>query len=186
MTEKSTEVSLAGFDPGLANFGWAKVILTRSDILVRGMGVIRTEPENKKRKVLASDDNVRRARVIARELKGWLPEVSAICAESMSFPRNSSAAAKLGNSWGVVSALSEVYDLPVVQESPQKIKKCVTGNSSAPKDEVRDALIERFACQDFLKGFPASVHEHAWDALASIVACLDSDVVRLARQMLAA
>jgi Holliday junction resolvasome RuvABC endonuclease subunit len=52
---------ILGIDGGLASLGWAAVSVTGSCIV--GMGVIHTSKTDKKRRVLASDDNVRRVDV---------------------------------------------------------------------------------------------------------------------------
>jgi crossover junction endodeoxyribonuclease RuvC len=177
---------LLGLDPGFASVGWCVLSLEESREDVVAMGVFRTEKADAKRKVLAADDNFRRAREIVRLLRPKVDNVQAICAESMSFPRNSSAAAKMAMSWGVVACMSELFNIPVVQATPKEVKKAVCSNGSATKEEIEAALRARYAGRlsaSLLADVPRSCHEHAWDALAACVACFDSEVVRLARRM---
>ena len=63
------------------------------------MGVIRTEKSSAKRQVRASEDNLDRAKEIAEEIQKLVKDynIQLICAETMSYPRNSSAAAKMAN-----------------------------------------------------------------------------------------
>ena len=183
----------AGIDPGFATMGLAMVeIFPEPDQdRVEFLNVFRTMRSDKKRKVLAADDNVRRARELLATMKGILDheDLVAICAESMSFPRNSSCAAKLAMSWGIIITLAELHDLPIIQATPKEIKKATTSKYSASKDEVERALKIKFG---FRKGEPLELYrsvsktfrEHAWDALGAVVACQESEAIRLARKML--
>ena len=148
--------------------------------MVLELAVIRTEPSSKKRGVRATDDNVERARLLARELDARLfaETPAAICVEAQSWPRNASAAIKVGIAWGVIVSASEAWGIPMLQVTPMGLKKAVTGSKTATKQEVQRALERRW---------PGEIHwpayrEHAADALGAIVACLDDDLLRMARQ----
>jgi hypothetical protein len=89
--------------------------------------------------------------------------------------------------WGVICSISELTDVPILQVSPMALKREICGKKTATKEEVAEALNERFG-RDFGaelldNGFPASVHEHPYDALGAIVACLDDEVLRIARRL---
>lgn len=176
-----------GCDPGLARFGIAIVGLGTITEKVLAVDVYRTAPTPRKRGVLAADDNVRRVRELGQRLLGLIGERRpvAFCAESMSAPRSASSAAKLAMSWGVLGTVAEVAGLPIVQASPQRIKSVVTGNASASKVDVQTALIQRFGEPDLFAGLRAGDVEHAADAVAAMVACLDFDVIRMARRLAA-
>lgn len=185
-------VPVLGIDPGFANCGYAQVALEGDGTLrPLNMGVFETDKSSAKRNVLASDDNVRRAREIYRFLRvllrdGSVGPVCAICAETMSFPRSSSVAAKMAMCWGVVAALSEEFDIPILQTTPQGLKLAVCGNKSASKEEVQQALEKRFGeklLTDLVKETTPSKQEHPFDALGAVVACSSSEVLRLARRM---
>lgn len=181
-----------GVDPGFANIGYAVVVLHPDGTEVpTHMGVFRTDKSNAKQKVFASDDNLRRAREIYRFLRDLLRDgphgpVRAICAETMSYPRNSATAAKMSMCWGVLAGLSEEFDIPVLQATPQGLKKNVAGKKTASKTGIQRALYKLYG-KDVLKelcsGTPASCLEHPYDALGAVVACRDSEVLRLARRM---
>lgn len=186
----STGVYVFGIDPGFASIGYSIVQLFTDNEEVIEAGVIRTKKSAEKRNVLASDDNVRRAREIYTELAALILDrnwrIAAICAESMSYPRNSSAAAKMAMCWGLLAAISQQHNIPVVQASPQEVKKAVCRSGSASKEEVEAALRTRYQALDAkVSSVPASLHEHCFDSIASVVACLNSDVVRMARRMAA-
>jgi Holliday junction resolvasome RuvABC endonuclease subunit len=176
---------ILGLDPGLANLGWAVFeLLEHSDRVVE-VGVFRTEKSHVKRHMLASDDNVRRARESASKLIDILNRytVMAICAESMSFPRSASAAAKMAMCWGSVATLSEQKNLSVIQASPQEVKKIVCGSKAASKEDVEEAVKRRYPdVESMLGNVSASYREHAYDAVAVVMASMQlSEVIRAIR-----
>lgn len=181
-------IPVLGLDPGFASVGYALVLLGSSGERPVRMGVFETEKSSKKRAVLAADDNVRRAREISVFLndiltKGPHGPVRAICAETMSFPRSSSVAAKMAMCWGVVSALSSLLDVPVLQVTPMGIKLAVAGAKTASKEEVQAAVQSRFGAETraLCADVPRSKLEHPYDALGAVLACRDSEVFRLLR-----
>lgn len=171
-----------GIDPGLASFGVALVSVEADGIELKNAEVIRTEKSPKKRTVLQADDLVRRLREIANVLEDWFPPVDVVCAESMSWPRNASAAAKMASTWGLIVAIAD--GRPLIQASPQRIKRVLTGSASASKGAVAEAVRTRFHnVDDILAHVPASKREHAYDAAAAVLASLDSDVIRALRRV---
>lgn len=174
-----------GVDPGLANMGLAVVSLEGSSESVVHVEVITTEKSSKKTDVRQSSDLVRRGRLIsagvASVVSAYCPVVIAV--EAMSFPRNASSAAKTALSWGVLCFVSETYNIPMVQASPQEIKKVLCGTAKASKKEVQESLERRYsgAFLSFLARYPKVRHEHGFDAVGAVVACLDSECIRMAR-----
>jgi len=180
---------LLGIDPGFASVGIALVELGVDSDHVVALKVLRTEKSSAKRSVLSSEDNVRRAREISWEIRLLLTnptyQVVGICAESMSFPRNASAAAKMAMTWGVLAALSG--DIPIFQCSPQELKLKVAGSKIATKEDIQAALVRKFGAEIMsLVKVPKGQHEHLFDALGAIVACSDSDQIKMVRQMMRA
>lgn len=177
---------IAGFDPGLASMGYAFVeVLPRTE-RVLAIGVIRTQPANKKRNVRQCDDVTRRVVEIVDAVDALFarhPPVVAICSESFSPPRNASSAAKVAMAWGaVIGATSPPY----LQASPQEIKLAVCGSRKASKEEIEQTLAERFGpCDEQWDGTPDKQKNHGWDALASIVACLSDPSIEIGRRQIA-
>lgn len=180
-----------GIDPGFASVGYALIdLLPEGEVLVR-VGVLTTKKSLAKHAVYASDDNFNRSREIYRGLADLVnarERVMTICVESMSFPRNASAAAKVAMSWGILASFSESLSIPLVQISPQEVKKHVCNDRKASKKEVFDAVCLRY--KDFkpmceAMKIPAGQLEHPTDALATVIAALDSDVLKLARAAVA-
>ena len=185
-----------GVDPGFASFGWSLVRLSTVPEVLEA-GVIRTKKESALRKVLASEDSVVRAREISREFGKIVAlhnlsanpakNIGAVCAEAMSWPRNAGAATKVALAWGVIAAWCQQYDLPLLQASPQQVKKALTGKRDASKEEVAAAVRD----PDNAIGAhhavvaskqPEGMHEHMYDSMAVALVCADSDVVRLLRR----
>lgn len=182
---------LLGLDPGLANLGIAVVELVGGGDKLVHLDVMRTEKSAKKRDVLASDDNLRRAREVSVRLMSVFTtyKIAAICAESMSFPRSSSAAAKMAMCWGAAAMLVAQNDIPLVQASPQEIKQTVCGRKDASKEDVEAAVRARYPNAHGLFSGRAppiapSYREHAYDAAAAIMTALvKSEAVRAIRKM---
>ncbi len=175
-----------GLDPGFGKCGYCKFeIDTREeDDTVVELGVLKTSKSNKKRKMLAADDNVERASYLAKKLWKLSHGVLAICAESMSFPRNSATAAKMAMCWGIICAIAVRRQIPVLQATPQEIKKRVCDNKSASKQDIQDKLNQTYKeCPVLSEKIAKGQREHPYDALASIVTCLDSSYLKLLRKM---
>ena len=169
---------LVGIDPGFANLGYAKVRHAFGKMTLTEMGVIRTQKSG--RKIPASVDNQRRAGKLYQQLRVALEGADVICVEAMSFMRNASAAAKVSLAWGLLVACAEEQRLPIVQVSPKDLKLSVAGTAGASKERVAHALRMLYPSMDgMLHGIPKSRQEHPIDALAAIVASLDSEVVRM-------
>lgn len=201
-------VLVLGCDTGLAHFGWALVELRRDSEEVIAMGVIVTEPSDKKARVLAACDDFRRGREIASGLAQVLADHDAdgenaratkphaVCYEAISLPRNARTSAQIGIAFGTLAALAEQYQLPAHEVSPQALKKALTGSGSATKEQIGRALATRYSLaftpegkrkkgdaagitegRNLLAHLPAGLHEHAWDALGAVVACLRTDMM---------
>lgn len=173
--------NVLGIDGGFASIGVSIIELLADSEALRLSRVIRTEKSDKKREVRQSDDNMRRAGLIARDLaaiiRTYKPE--AICIEAMSFPRSSSVAAKMALTFGIVAALAEGYDLPIIQASPQDVKLAMCGRKNASKDEICAEVETRFP--EIAWPAQKGLWEHAADAVAVVVACLDSNALKMAR-----
>lgn len=188
------EVFILGADPGFASFGLTVARLLKESEEFIETDVIRTEKSAKKKGVKASDDNFHRGQIISARLHTLVKKYQpmAIAAEAASWPRNAGATAKLAMSWGILIDLCYVYQLPMVQGSPQEIKKALCDDKAASKESVRRAMEGRYPGQfdEFKARYPARKPpspngrwEHGFDAAGAVVTCLDTDVLRMARGM---
>ncbi len=173
------QVNILGLDPGFQNIGYTILKCTPEKEEILYMGIFRTEKADKKRKVLAVDDNFRRTKEIAEFLCSTLAEwnIKAICAEAISHPRNAGAAAKVAMTWGVIAAISHLNKIPVIQATPQEIKLAMCGIKSASKEEVEASVKTKVYVGNFLTKVAKSHQNHAFDAAAAVLTCLKSDVI---------
>jgi crossover junction endodeoxyribonuclease RuvC len=176
-----------GIDPGFAALGWSVV---EFDTLERfrflEFDVITTEKSARKVGVRAVEDNFERTQTIvhglAYAIKRYRPSLFA--AETMSFPRSSSVAAKMAMSWGVIATLAWENFVPVVQTTPQAIKLSVCKDKKATKEQVEDAvrvLFENSAERLDLctKRIKSRLHEHVFDSLAAVMAARNSELMKV-------
>lgn len=185
MTERPF-IRVVGFDPGLAHLGIAEADLYADGMLVpMALDLVTTTKSAKKFKVLAGDDDFRRSIEVAKRVSGPFSRAKAITTEGASWPRNNRSCQLIGRSWGILATFVVQHDLPVASASPQAIKKVLCGRMQASKEEVQTELDRRFpGLRDLLpSGITKDEIEHPYDALGSIVACLDSDVLKMARQL---
>lgn len=208
------KANVLGLDPGFASFGWvaAEIEIEIQSVQVndpaagpgKGLspprqedrriititplagGVIRTKKQNKKERVYAADDNLARAREIYWELHRQLDQFQprAICAESMSFPRSASVAAKMALAWGLIGAESFRRQIPILQVTPQRLKRVLTDRNDASKEEVASEVLGVLGQHagiwtGLLSYLPKGQHEHMNDALAACMACLDAEAIQL-------
>ena len=172
------EKILIGADLGFASIGISVCHIKDDVVIPILMQVIRT----KKSEIgSVSEDNMRRARLIYKELKTVLDKYKnnerIMFVEAQSASRDASAAAKTAMAWGVLAALAEDNKFEVIQTSPQKIKKVLCGKNSASKEEVEEALRKIFPNIDFdallkLNKIPKGLYEHAFDSLGAMVSGL--------------
>ena len=152
-------MKIIGLDPGFASLGWARCEWDGSKITIVDGGVFETKPTDKKRRPRAVDDNMRRVREQARWLTDlltgtvirnsqWKPDpqrmAAFVCVEAFTLgPKGTRhSAAKQGGSTATIGAVCEVLRLPLLQATPQEIKKATCGQLKASKDEVRAELIK--------------------------------------------
>lgn len=178
-------ITIIGLDPGFASVGYA-ALHVRADgtAYVGPFGVFETKKSDAKRNVSATDDNLRRAREIAawlRETHDATPNVIAFAAESMSFPRSSSVAAKVAMCWGVIAAEAERTGRAILQASPQGVKRALCGAASASKDDVQERVAALYPEVAERRGrIKRSAWEHPHDALAVAHVMRGDSLVRMA------
>lgn len=188
-------------DPGFGSFGYGVV---RYDKVARRhspleAGVIRTKKSPKKQRVLVTEDNFARSVEIAEAL--WQicqrHAVRAITFESYSMPQKAGKAAivKIGYPYGALALLSVALRAPVVQMTPQQVKKKLCGDRGASKEDVERAVQRVLLGLDWDCGtvvvdgqsrpdvpgmldVTPSEREHAWDSFAGYITALDGDVMR--------
>lgn len=175
--------TVLGIDGGFASLGWAVLSVNEASATLINSGVIRTEKSARKQEVRASDDNFRRCQEIHTQLARLIGihEPQLLCMEAFSPPRNASNGSKMGMAFGVIAALADNCGLPVLQASPQDIKKALCGKKTATKEEIQMVVESRFPNIEWPK--QTSLWEHVGDAVAVVLACENSNAMKMARRM---
>lgn len=157
--------TILGIDGGLAHMGLAVAVVGKERPTVIWSSVIETVKQSEG---TAAADNVRRAREVWLALDEVVSQYrpARIVAEAMSHPRDARAAAMLSMSWGVIAAIAAQRGLPVDGQSPMALKRRLTGNQTAKKDEVIAAVRELYP---EVRWMPRrDLWEHQADAVAAI------------------
>jgi Holliday junction resolvasome RuvABC endonuclease subunit len=174
-----------GIDPGLASCGVAVLEVFYREERLHSMEVLRTAASHKKLKILVCDDLSRRVSEMTDMLQARIDTYGPrlVCTEAFSAPRNASSAAKAGMGWAIAAALARIHGIPLLQATPQQIKKAHTGKVTSTKAEVQAALEKRYprVVKRFVSKIGKEQQEHPVDALAAAVTCFDSDAMRGAR-----
>lgn len=178
-----SSIGILGVDVGFASIGVALLVHRDGAWHVAALSVVETKPTAKKRKVLAVEDNIRRAQEIGAAIDGFrsLAGVVAIASEAFSPPRSSSVASKIGMMVGVLSEIARANRIPFLQATPQTVKMAVCKSRKASKEEVEAAIRGLYLdANDLLDRIVPSKREHAADALAAVHVCLRSPEIEMA------
>ncbi len=170
---------ILGLDPGFSSLGWSLLDLSKGRPRLLGAGVIRTKPD---RTMKRCDDNARRIADITKQLStlNQLYEPIVIVAEAQSWTSFVKADRSLAMAWGCLSALGEIWAVPILQFRPQDIKKKICNDASASKQTLENTLINLVDdVQVHLDKITKTQRNHAADALGAAMAALDHDLVRM-------
>lgn len=130
-------------DPSITAWGYA-VVNHKGEIIE--CGCIKTEPQQKKRRIRKGDDSVRRiseiVQALLRVIKDY--EVNLLLSELPHGSQNASAAVMVGVVTGIIQTLSDSLEIPVEWYSEQDTKKTCLGKKSATKDEMIQAIAKLY------------------------------------------
>ncbi len=150
-----------GIDPGTRNLGWGVVRREGTRLIHLAHGVIRMNGEW---------ELARRLEKLFSELEEvvatYRPEVGSV--EGIFFDKNPQSAAQLGHARGVVLLVLQRGGLLVREHAPARVKRTLTGNGQAEKDQVAQMVTAILK----LESQPAS---DAADALAIAMTELRTD-----------
>ena len=113
-------------DPSFTAWGWAVI---DKDNKIIDCGCIKTAPEQKKRRIRASDDRERRSIEITTKLIKLIQkyDISFIISESPHGSQNARAAIMIGIVTGIITAISCCMEIPIETYSEQDAKKVLLG-----------------------------------------------------------
>jgi crossover junction endodeoxyribonuclease RuvC len=123
-----------GIDPGLASVGIAAVgFADRRPVLLEARHVATASSEPEELRLAAIHAAV--AEAIARHAP------SSLAVERVAWNRNQGSALHVARATGVTLLAAAQAGIPVVEYGPLEVKMAVTGTGTAPKDQVRHALV---------------------------------------------
>lgn len=147
---------ILGVDPGTNILGYAILQVDNKDLKMITMGVINLK---------SLPDHQTKLKEIYLQLQEiietYLPTQMAI--EAPFFGKNIQSMLKLGRAQGVSMAAAITMGLDILEYSPKKIKKSITGNGNASKEQVSAML------SNLLKLDLKNEYLDATDALATAV-----------------
>jgi len=120
-----------GIDPGISRVGYGVIgHRSNSTVTVYCKGVISTDP---------SEPMPERLNVIYTGLREIMREFSPCSSgvEKIFFAHNHQSILKLAQARGVVLLACARQGIPVLEYSPQEVKKAVVGNGKATKEQVQ-------------------------------------------------
>ena len=149
-------------DPSMRAWGWAVL----DGNIICAHGCIKTAPEHKKQRIRKSDDTSRRAADIIRELLNIIKRynVKLILSESPHGSQNANAAIMIGMVTGITVTISECLQIPIEFYSEQDAKKAVLNRKAATKEDIIEAICDRYG-YEWLKKIKY-IDEAVADALA--------------------
>ena len=129
-------------DPSFTAWGW--VVLEGH--CPRAQGVIVTKPDNKKKKIRASEDNARRVREIVQQLDRIIEKyhVTYIVSEMPHGSQNYKGAVMIGVVTGILEGFNVLRNIPVEWYLENDAKRALFGRISASKDQVKAAVSDLY------------------------------------------
>ena len=179
---------LLSLDVGFRGMGWC--VFHKGSL--KGLGVILTEKE-KRKNIRVADDNIRNAIKIANRIGSIIRKykIKGIIGETPSGgSQNARASHQMGIAVGIVSSICALYDLPNEWCIPQDLKKAVTGNRKASKDQIMDRIAELEGWEKEVKkksiiyhtsfeSFNKKQFEHIADAYGAYLTLKNDNLVRM-------
>ena len=145
---------ILGIDPGTNIMGYGVIKIENKKIEMVQMGVIHLSKLNshalKLKKIFERTVHL---------VDQYKPDEVSL--ESPFFGKNVQSMLKLGRAQGVAMAAALYRDIPIFEYTPKKIKKSITGNGNASKNQVAAMLESLFKIKEMPK------HLDATDGLAA-------------------
>ena len=151
-----TDKIILGIDPGTTIMGYGLIHIKEKNMELMQMGVLHLSK--------LSSHELKLKRIFERTLAmidEYKPDELAV--EAPFFGKNVQSMLKLGRAQGVAMAAGLYRDIPIFEYSPKKIKKSITGNGNASKEQVAAMLRSLLTIKEMPK------HLDATDGLAAAV-----------------
>jgi crossover junction endodeoxyribonuclease RuvC len=128
---------ILGIDPGLRITGYAVVATTAEGPRIREAGIIDTTSSNKQADMAGRLSSLYES--LADIIKQYRPGLMAV-EQLYAHGRHPRTAILMGHARGVILLAAGLNHLPVVSYNSTRIKKTITGNGRAGKDQVQRAI----------------------------------------------
>ena len=151
-----TDKIILGIDPGTTIMGYGLIQIKGKKIELLQMGVLHLSK--------LSSHELKLKRIFERTLlmiDEHKPDELSV--EAPFFGKNVQSMLKLGRAQGVAMAAGLYRNIPIFEYSPKKIKKSITGNGNASKEQVAAMLKSLLTIKEMPK------HLDATDGLAAAV-----------------
>lgn len=174
-------IRILGVDPGFRNIGLALMLYNPGvGVELLSLKLIETKKDDGKRGLRAKSDDLRCLEIIREEADAFIRcnPFEVVAFEEVPCLRSARASQKVAMGWSVVWTLATSRAGVVSFEYPIKeLKKCVTGSTQASKEDMVEALSQRYPA---LKDFDADLKktEHVADAMAAALLCTQDSVVK--------
>lgn len=134
MTVQDSTKRILGIDPGTNVLGFAIIDADKKAIRVLEIGVLTFAH--------ISDDHTEKLKYIFEQVQDIIRQYnpSEMAIEAPFFGKNVQSMLKLGRAQGVAIAAGMVQGLAITEYMPKKIKRAVTGNGNASKEQVAGML----------------------------------------------
>ena len=140
-----TPVTVLGIDPGLRITGYSVVRAAGPSLSLCEAGVIRTD---------ANGPLEERLFTLYRGVKGVIEEVRPdvmVVEQLHSHYRHPLTAVKMAHARGVICCAAAEHGVPVESYAPTRVKKAVTGNGHASKEQVQRMVQSAFGLRSVPK-----------------------------------
>ena len=131
-------MKVLGIDPGLAQVGYG-VVNTTEPMTLLACGVIRTRPGP-----TTGERLVEIARDLRQLVRQYRPQMAVV--EKFFFYRSSNTIAVV-QARGVVLMTMARLRVPTLEYAPTQVKRTLTGNGQADKDQVLNAVMREFCLE---------------------------------------
>jgi len=185
----SDPLVVLGLDPSLTCTGWCIMLPASGGWDVVASGAIQTKPENKKRGIYKSSDDARRIAHITDKLKAIIDDYEplVVVSEQPSGGGKSSSAVKgMAFATAIVTCITALLELPLLEVPAKDSKKRVGGCANASKAKMQKEIAAMFpgvadkykSARSKTTGFKGEFEDIA-DAIAAVITVENDPVIRL-------
>jgi crossover junction endodeoxyribonuclease RuvC len=146
-------MKILGIDPGTRIVGYGLINKTSNKVCALDYGIV---------KVSNTDPLPLRLKEIYWGLQSLYKKLrpDGVVVETIFYARDASVTIKIGEARGIVLLSAAMHDLPIYEYTPAEIKKSVTGNGRADKEQVQKMVQHLLSLKEPPRPYDAS------DALA--------------------